>query len=149
MVPSAHVETRARKCGAQILLSGRLSEVSPVNSTMSRASRETRANRRMCSSGAILSAFPLARLHHHSSIGDSTERKPMKALITGYHESTNCTWCEKTTEGVTVEFDGGFLHKAALCFRCLQQAIRVHHKQQASTAGAPDKPRQTAGGAKS
>ncbi len=53
----------------------------------------------------------------------------MRAMITAYNESTKCTWCERENEGVTVEFDGGFLSKGPLCFKCLQQAVKVHHKQ--------------------
>lgn len=53
----------------------------------------------------------------------------MKALVTAYVESARCLWCEKTTEAITVQFDGGFLQKSELCFRCFQQATRVHHKQ--------------------
>ena len=55
----------------------------------------------------------------------------MKALISAFHEKTNCSWCQKETEAVSVEFDGGFLRKGPLCWRCLQQAVRVHAKQQA------------------
>lgn len=53
----------------------------------------------------------------------------MKALVTAYHESALCVWCEKTTEAITVQFDGGFLQRSELCFRCFQQSTRVHHKQ--------------------
>jgi len=53
----------------------------------------------------------------------------MKALVTDYVESARCLWCEKTTEAITVQFEGGFLQKSELCFRCFQQATRVHHKQ--------------------
>ena len=53
----------------------------------------------------------------------------MHAVISGYHESKPCTWCNRQAEGVTVEFDGGFLQKGPLCWKCLQQATRVHHKQ--------------------
>ena len=53
----------------------------------------------------------------------------MQAIITEFHDKTTCTWCERETEGVTVEFEQGFLEKSALCWRCLQQATRVHHKQ--------------------
>jgi hypothetical protein len=53
----------------------------------------------------------------------------MKALISAYYESAGCTWCNRTAECVTVQFDGGFLLKSELCFKCLQQAVRVHHKQ--------------------
>lgn len=57
----------------------------------------------------------------------------MKAMISGYHKSTTCEWCEKSNEAVTIEFERGFLKQSALCFRCLQQAIRVHHKQSTPT----------------
>lgn len=60
----------------------------------------------------------------------------MKALISAYYESASCAWCNKTAECVTVQFEGGFLHKSELCFKCLQQSVRVHHKQ----AGGDDKP---------
>lgn len=53
----------------------------------------------------------------------------MHAVISSYHESAPCTWCSRGAEGVTIEFGGGFLQKGALCFKCLHQAIRVHHKQ--------------------
>jgi len=56
----------------------------------------------------------------------------MKALISAYHEKANCSWCEKEHEAVTIEFDNGFLKKGPLCWKCLQQATRVHHKQQAA-----------------
>ena len=62
----------------------------------------------------------------------------MKALITEYHESAKCSWCEKTAEAVTVQFDSGFLTKGELCWKCLQQATRVHHKQQG--ASQPQRP---------
>lgn len=57
----------------------------------------------------------------------------MRAVINEYHESTTCTWCERDMEAVTVEFDGGFLQKGPLCWRCLQQATRVHFKQNGGT----------------
>jgi hypothetical protein len=65
------------------------------------------------------------------------EETNMKALITDYHESTNCTWCEKTNEAITVQFEGGFLQKGPLCWKCLQQATRVHHKQDSATSKPP------------
>jgi hypothetical protein len=50
-------------------------------------------------------------------------------MISAYHETVSCTWCNKSAEGVSVNFEGGFLHKSDLCFKCLQQSVRVHHKQ--------------------
>ena len=60
----------------------------------------------------------------------------MKALITAYNEATKCTWCERDNEGVTIEFDGSFLKKGPLCFKCLQQAVKVHHKASQEPKGA-------------
>lgn len=56
----------------------------------------------------------------------------MKALLSEFHESAKCMWCEKTAESVTIQFDGGFLTKGELCWKCLQQATRVHHHQAGS-----------------
>jgi hypothetical protein len=63
----------------------------------------------------------------------------MKALISALSTKATCTWCEKELEAVTVEFDGGFLTKGWLCWKCLQQATRVHDKQQ-TTAESRAKP---------
>ena len=67
----------------------------------------------------------------------------MKALITAYHESNKCMWCGKTSEAVTVQFDGGFLSAGELCWKCLQQATRVHHKQQAEATPQQRAPKGT------
>lgn len=53
----------------------------------------------------------------------------MRAVISEYNEEALCLWCNRNAEGVTVEFDGGFLQKGPLCWRCLQQATRVHNLQ--------------------
>lgn len=53
----------------------------------------------------------------------------MRAIISQFNESALCLWCNRTTEGVTIEFDDGFLQKGPLCWRCLQQATRVCHLQ--------------------
>lgn len=49
----------------------------------------------------------------------------MKTLITAWHESAQCVWCEKDKETVSVEFGDGFLTNSKICWRCLQKAIRV------------------------
>ena len=54
----------------------------------------------------------------------------MKAVISDFTDSETCTWCEKATEAVIVQFDGGFLQEAPLCWKCLQKAVRVRHKQE-------------------
>jgi hypothetical protein len=53
----------------------------------------------------------------------------MRAVISHYHDAALCTWCNRNAEGVTIEFDGGFLQKGPLCWKCLMQAARVHHMQ--------------------
>lgn len=49
----------------------------------------------------------------------------MKTLITAWHETAQCVWCEKEKEAVSVEFGDGFLSNSQICWRCLQKAIRV------------------------
>lgn len=57
----------------------------------------------------------------------------MRALISEYNEAKKCMWCERDNEGVTVDFGESFLSKGPLCFKCLQQAVKVHHKQDKTT----------------
>jgi len=59
------------------------------------------------------------------------------AVIERFNDSTTCTWCEKTGETVTITFTSGFLQDAALCWKCLQKAVRVNHKQTAGPAVRP------------
>lgn len=68
----------------------------------------------------------------------------MRAVITLFNESALCLWCNRTAEGVTVEFDDGFLQKGPLCWRCLQQATRVHNLQDTGSA-APKLPPKSRG----
>lgn len=65
----------------------------------------------------------------------------MRILISAYHDDATCTWCNRSAEGVTAEFDGGFLQKGPLCWRCLQQATRVHHTQSHDEKQSGTKPR--------
>lgn len=53
----------------------------------------------------------------------------MKALISQWNAVETCVWCEKDKECVTVEFGDGFLRNSALCWRCLQKAVRVRAQQ--------------------
>ena len=59
----------------------------------------------------------------------------MHVIISDVHASESCTWCSRDAEGVTVEFDGDFLKKGPLCWKCLQQAVRVHHRQSTEANG--------------
>ena len=54
----------------------------------------------------------------------------MLGQIDKYAEKEKCGWCEKEAEGVTVSFSDGFLQPCHLCFKCLQQSVRVHARQQ-------------------
>lgn len=58
----------------------------------------------------------------------------MQVTISAFHETETCAWCEKQTEAVAVEFHGGFLQECPLCWKCLQQAVRVQHRQASSGA---------------
>jgi len=64
----------------------------------------------------------------------------MRAVISQFNESALCLWCNRTAEGVTVEFDDGFLQKGPLCWRCLQQATRVHNLQAQPSTETPRSP---------
>ncbi len=57
----------------------------------------------------------------------------MNVTISSYQENETCTWCEKECEAVTVTFESGFLKNAPVCWKCLQKAVRVHHKQHSQT----------------
>lgn len=50
--------------------------------------------------------------------------------ITEYHESASCTWCDRTKECVTVEFDDGFPAKGPMCWSCLQKSVRARNRQE-------------------
>ncbi len=56
----------------------------------------------------------------------------MTVQLTAWHEQVQCTWCEKTKEGVTASFEDGFLQNASLCWSCLQKAVRVRARSEAS-----------------
>jgi hypothetical protein len=60
--------------------------------------------------------------------------------MTQFNESAHCLWCNRMAEGVTVEFDDGFLQKGPLCWRCLQQATRVHNLQAQNGSPSPTLP---------
>lgn len=59
-----------------------------------------------------------------------------------YNSASKCNWCEKEAEGITVEFAENFLHKGPLCFKCFQQAVRVHYKQYQSSDLTPSTKRE-------
>ena len=54
----------------------------------------------------------------------------MNVVLSHWHESDTCTWCEKTTECVTTDFGDGFIRRAPLCWKCLQKAVKVRSRQQ-------------------
>ncbi|MEZ6128960.1 MAG: hypothetical protein R3C59_09775 [Planctomycetaceae bacterium] len=59
----------------------------------------------------------------------------MQVLISDWKEECTCLWCSKEKECVTVTIDGGFLRAAALCWHCLQNAVRVRCRQSAPASG--------------
>ena len=64
----------------------------------------------------------------------------MRAVITDFEESASCLWCSRTAEGVHIAFEEFCIGEGHLCWKCLQQAIRVYHKQHAA-AEPPRRPR--------
>ena len=58
----------------------------------------------------------------------------MNVVLAAWHEQENCTWCERTKECVTVDFGDGFIRNAALCWKCLQKAVKVRNRQREATA---------------
>lgn len=60
----------------------------------------------------------------------------MRVVLSSFQESSACAWCEREKETVTADFGDGFIRQSALCWRCLQKAVRVHQRQTqaASTA---------------
>lgn len=55
----------------------------------------------------------------------------MNVILSSFSPSAPCTWCEREKETVTADFGDGFIRQAALCWRCLQKAVRVHQRQTA------------------
>lgn len=53
----------------------------------------------------------------------------MHIVLTQHQASAACAWCEREKETVTADFGDGFIRHAALCWRCLQKAVRVHQRQ--------------------
>lgn len=53
----------------------------------------------------------------------------MNVSLTAWHAEENCAWCEKSRECVTADFGDGFITAAPLCWKCLQQAVRVRSRQ--------------------
>lgn len=56
----------------------------------------------------------------------------MRAVITDFNETSSCLWCDRTAEGVQIVFEEFAIGEGHLCWKCLQQAVRVYHKQQPS-----------------
>jgi hypothetical protein len=67
----------------------------------------------------------------------------MQVILSAYHDSATCTWCERTKPCVTVSFSDGFLQSAPLCWRCLQKAVKVRNRQHGSDAAAGADPTAT------
>ena len=65
----------------------------------------------------------------------------MKVTISGWQEQENCSWCEKSRDCVTTDFDDGFLKNVAMCWSCLAQAIKVRSRSEQPQA-AKAKPRE-------
>lgn len=60
----------------------------------------------------------------------------MHVTLSSFNPIGACAWCEREKETVTADFGDGFIRQAALCWRCLQKAVRVHQRQAESIAPA-------------
>lgn len=58
----------------------------------------------------------------------------MNVVLSDWQESAACAWCEKTRECVRVDFSGGFIKHSLLCWKCLQQAVKVDVRQRESAS---------------
>ena len=54
----------------------------------------------------------------------------MNIIISEHHTSETCTWCEKSKECVTADFNDAFIGKAAMCWSCLQKAVKVSSRKE-------------------
>ena len=57
----------------------------------------------------------------------------MKVILSAWHESETCLWCEKTRDCVAVEFGDNFISKGNLCWSCLQTSVKVHQRSRAES----------------
>ncbi len=65
----------------------------------------------------------------------------MNINISEHHTSETCTWCEKSKECVTADFNDAFIGKAAMCWNCLQKAVKVSSRKETDeTSGHNRKP---------
>lgn len=53
----------------------------------------------------------------------------MNVVITNPQASATCVWCDRKREAVQATFSDGFLTDVPICFKCLQQAIKVRSGQ--------------------
>ncbi len=64
----------------------------------------------------------------------------MQVLISKFSESDECQWCNRNTEGVTAEFESGFLKRGHLCWKCLQRSTRVYATQNSTSSATAKSP---------
>ncbi len=60
----------------------------------------------------------------------------MQVTISHWHEQETCSWCEKSRDCVTTEFDDGFLKNVELCWSCLAQAVKVRSRSESAQPAA-------------
>lgn len=53
----------------------------------------------------------------------------MKVIISKFSAADQCQWCNRNVEGVTAEYEKGFLARGHLCWKCLQRSTRVYAAQ--------------------
>ena len=68
----------------------------------------------------------------------------MDVKLIAVNENETCTWCERTKECVTADFNDGFIKSAPLCWKCLQKAVKVRNRQETKTRSGPGRDSSTA-----
>lgn len=68
---------------------------------------------------------------------NATKEKEMKVVLTDRQERSQCVWCERERETVTVTFSDGLFKDDSICWKCLQQAFKVRCEALKARAGAP------------
>lgn len=65
----------------------------------------------------------------------------MKVLLTVWHDSATCRWCQKTRPCVTTSFSDGFLKEAPMCWKCLETSVRVRQRSEEEPGAVPPEQR--------
>ena len=63
-----------------------------------------------------------------------------RIVISQWHDSSDCNWCDRTKECVTAEHEDGFLSKGPMCWACLRNSVQARSRcEQTSKERAVEK----------